>query len=163
MTGLIIFIHLVVCFALIIIVLLQSGKGASMGAMFGGAGNQTLFGNTGASTFLTKATTAAAVIFMLTSLTLAYVTKDIGTSVLSGYKPAQQGSIPVKMPIKPGQNNAAGAKATLPGAGATAKGSAPAAESATKQSAPAPAKDTAASAGSPAQAVPTSSADAKPK
>ncbi len=155
MTGLIIFIHLVVCFSLIVIVLLQSGKGASMGAMFGGAGNQTLFGNTGASTFLTKATTAAAVIFMLTSLTLAYVTKDIGTSVVSGYKPAQQGSMPVKqMPIKPGQSTAAGTKATLPGT--TAKGSAPAAASATKQNAPAPAT----SAGTPPQ-VPASSADAK--
>jgi len=66
-------IHVVVCVALILIVLLQTGKGADMGAAFGGGSSQTLFGSTGASTFLTKATTAAAVIFMLTSLILAYV------------------------------------------------------------------------------------------
>jgi preprotein translocase subunit SecG len=65
-------IHVIVCIALIMIVLLQTGKGADMGAAFGGGGSQTLFGATGASTFLGKATTVAAVIFMLTSLTLAY-------------------------------------------------------------------------------------------
>ena len=55
------------------IVLLQTGKGADMGAAFGGGSSQTLFGSTGASTFLSKATTVAAVVFMLTSLTLAYM------------------------------------------------------------------------------------------
>ena len=55
------------------IVLLQTGKGADMGAAFGGGSSQTLFGSTGASTFLSKATTAAAIVFMLTSLTLAYI------------------------------------------------------------------------------------------
>jgi len=54
------------------IVLLQTGKGADMGAAFGGGSSQTLFGSTGASTFLSKATTVAAVVFMLTSLILAY-------------------------------------------------------------------------------------------
>ncbi len=44
-----------------------------MGAAFGGGSSQTLFGSTGASTFLSKATTVAAVVFMLTSLTLAYI------------------------------------------------------------------------------------------
>ncbi len=65
-------IHVIVCIALIMIVLLQTGKGADMGAAFGGGGSQTLFGATGATTFLGKATTVAAVVFMLTSLTLAY-------------------------------------------------------------------------------------------
>jgi len=55
------------------IVLLQTGKGADMGAAFGGGGSQTLFGSTGASTFLSKATTVAAIVFMLTSLILAYM------------------------------------------------------------------------------------------
>jgi preprotein translocase subunit SecG len=55
------------------IVLLQTGKGADMGAAFGGGGSQTLFGSTGASTFLSKATTVAAIVFMLTSLGLAYI------------------------------------------------------------------------------------------
>jgi len=55
------------------IVLLQTGKGADMGAAFGGGSSQTLFGSTGASTFLSKATTVAAIVFMLTSLVLAYM------------------------------------------------------------------------------------------
>ena len=73
MSLLIIVIHIIVCIALIMIVLLQTGKGADMGAAFGGGSSQTLFGSTGASTFLSKATTVAAVVFMLTSLILAYM------------------------------------------------------------------------------------------
>ena len=73
MSILLIAIHVVVCIALIMIVLLQTGKGADMGAAFGGGSSQTLFGSTGASTFLSKATTMAAIVFMLTSLTLAYM------------------------------------------------------------------------------------------
>ena len=73
MSILLVVIHVVVCIALIMIVLLQTGKGADMGAAFGGGGSQTLFGSTGASTFLSKATTMAAIIFMITSLTLAYM------------------------------------------------------------------------------------------
>ena len=72
MSILLIVIHVIVCIALIMIVLLQTGKGADMGAAFGGGSGQTLFGSTGASTFLSKATTAAAIIFMITSLGLAY-------------------------------------------------------------------------------------------
>jgi preprotein translocase subunit SecG len=73
MSIFLIVIHVVVCIALIMIVLLQTGKGADMGAAFGGGSSQTLFGSTGASTFLSKATTVAAIVFMLTSLTLAYM------------------------------------------------------------------------------------------
>ena len=90
MTILIIIVHLIVCFALIGIVLLQTGKGADMGAVFGGAGSQTLFGNTGATTFLGKATTVAAIVFMLTSLSLAYISKSGDKSVVSDIKPAAQ-------------------------------------------------------------------------
>lgn len=86
MSILLIVIHVIVCIALIMIVLLQTGKGADMGAAFGGGSSQTLFGSTGASTFLSKATTVAAIVFMLTSLTLAYmsggkVTKSVVTDV----------------------------------------------------------------------------------
>ena len=86
MSILLIVIHVVVCIALIMIVLLQTGKGADMGAAFGGGSSQTLFGSTGASTFLSKATTVAAIVFMLTSLTLAYmaggkVVKSVVTDV----------------------------------------------------------------------------------
>lgn len=63
-------IHVVACLALILVVLLQAGKGASMGAAFGGS-SQTVFGSTGATPFLAKLTTIVAVLFMLTSLGLA--------------------------------------------------------------------------------------------
>jgi preprotein translocase subunit SecG len=76
MSSVLIIIHVVVCVALILIVLLQTGKGADMGAAFGGGSSQTLFGSTGASTFLGKLTTVAAVIFMLTSLGLAYLSTN---------------------------------------------------------------------------------------
>jgi preprotein translocase subunit SecG len=76
MTHVLIIIHVVVSIALIMIVLLQTGKGADMGAAFGGGSSQTLFGSTGASTFLSKLTTIAAVIFMLTSLALAYYSSN---------------------------------------------------------------------------------------
>ncbi len=66
-------VHIVACLALIIIVLLQQGKGASMGAAFGGS-SQTIFGSSGATPFLGKVTTVMAVVFMLTSLTLAFFT-----------------------------------------------------------------------------------------
>jgi preprotein translocase subunit SecG len=87
MTTLIIIIHIIVCIALILIVLLQTGKGADMGAVFGGAGSQTIFGNTGATTFLGKLTTGAAIIFMITSLSLAYLSKSSEKSVVSDIKP----------------------------------------------------------------------------
>jgi preprotein translocase subunit SecG len=84
MSILLIVIHVVVCVALIMIVLLQTGKGADMGAAFGGGSSQTLFGSSGASTFLSKATTAAAIVFMLTSLTLAYMSGGkVSKSVVS--------------------------------------------------------------------------------
>jgi preprotein translocase subunit SecG len=73
MSTFVIIIHIVVAIALILIVLLQTGKGADMGAAFGGGGGQTLFGSTGASTFLSRLTTIAAIVFMLTSLGLAYL------------------------------------------------------------------------------------------
>jgi len=66
-------IHILVCLFLIFIVLVQGGKGAEMGAAFGGGGSQTLFGGRGAATFLGKMTTVVAVVFMLTSLFLAVV------------------------------------------------------------------------------------------
>ncbi len=71
MTSVLIGIHIVVSIALIIIVLLQMGKGAQAGASFGAGGSQAMFGSSG-GTFMGKVTAAAAVIFMLTSLSLAY-------------------------------------------------------------------------------------------
>jgi preprotein translocase subunit SecG len=69
--GLITVVHIVVCLFLIGVVLLQSGKSADIAAAFGGMGSQTAFGPRSAANALTKATTWAAIIFMLTSFTLA--------------------------------------------------------------------------------------------
>ncbi len=66
-------IHVIACLFLIGVVLLQQGKGADMGAVFGG-GSSTIFGSSGAGNFLTRLTTGMAVVFMLTSLTLTYST-----------------------------------------------------------------------------------------
>lgn len=98
MSIILILIHVVVCIALIMIVLLQTGKGADMGAAFGGGSSQTLFGSTGASTFLSKATTIAAVVFMVTSLTLAYISShQKPSSVMTGTEaPAAEPSTPVE-------------------------------------------------------------------
>jgi preprotein translocase subunit SecG len=65
-------LHIFVTIAMILIVLIQTGRGSEIGAAFGGGASQTLFGSAGTSGFMTKLTTLAAVIFMLTSLSLAY-------------------------------------------------------------------------------------------
>jgi len=72
MYTIIIIIHVVVSIALILIILLQTGKGTDIGAVFGGGSSQTLFGSSGPTSFLGKMTAGAAVVFMLTSLFLAY-------------------------------------------------------------------------------------------
>jgi preprotein translocase subunit SecG len=64
-------LHIIVCFFLATVVLLQQGKGSDVSAVFGGS-SQTLFGSSGAGNLLTKLTSASAIIFMLTSLTLTY-------------------------------------------------------------------------------------------
>ena len=69
-------LHVMVCVVLIVVVLLQRGKGAEIGAVFGGGGGSTVFGSRGAGNFLTKLTTGAAIIFMLTSLSLAYFAQE---------------------------------------------------------------------------------------
>ena len=66
-------LHIALCFFLILVVLLQTGKRADLAGAFGGGGSQTAFGTRGAATFLSKMTTTAAVLFMLTSLGLSLV------------------------------------------------------------------------------------------
>lgn len=80
MFTLIVVVHLIVCFTLIAIVMLQSGKGAEMGAAFGGS-SQTVFGSRGATTFLSKVTIVAAVLFFVTSMSLSILGR--GRSVVS--------------------------------------------------------------------------------
>lgn len=106
MATFLIIIHIVVCVALIMIVLLQTGKGASMGAAFGGS-SQTIFGSSGATTFLTKLTTIVAVVFMVTSLFLAFIygpgtnSSVVGKSVEAQSQPAAPAQAPAAPPAAP--------------------------------------------------------------
>ena len=88
MATFLLIIHLVVSFFLITIVLVQGGKGADLGAAFGGS-SQTMFGARGAATFFSKLTTGAAIVFMLTSLSLAIVTSR-GSSVVKQVPPVTE-------------------------------------------------------------------------
>ncbi len=81
LTAIILVVHVIVCIALILIILLQSGKGADIGAVFGGGSSQTVFGSTGAATFLSKFTIGAAVVFMITSIVLTYFSGRLATTV----------------------------------------------------------------------------------
>lgn len=82
-------IHVIVCILLILIVLLQSGKGAGMGVTLGGGAGQTLFGPSGPATILTKITTVAAIVFMITSLMLAYFSgRQSSVSIMEEKTPA---------------------------------------------------------------------------
>src|SRR5258706_14187238 len=74
-------VHVIVSIGLILVVLLQAGKGADMGAVFGGA-SSTIFGSSGAGNFLTRLTTGAAIVFMTTSLTLTYAGSHGGHSTI---------------------------------------------------------------------------------
>ncbi len=104
MVGLITAVHIIVCAFLIIVVLLQSGQSGDIAAAFGGMGSQTAFGTRTAATMLTKATTWAAIIFMLTSITLSVfaVRHSHRTgSVLEGTKSAPAKSAPAQPAAPP--------------------------------------------------------------
>ena len=107
MVALVTVIHVLVCLFLIAVVLLQSGKSADIAAAFGGQGSQTAFGPRSAANALTKATTWAAVIFMITSFTLAIMASrraGAGGSVLSGTTTQQTAPAPAK-PAAPATPN----------------------------------------------------------
>ena len=99
MTTVVLILHILACVGLILVILLQAGKGANMGAAFGGA-SQTVFGSSGAATFLTKATTGVAVLFMVTSLGLAIFAHS-GGSADSVMKQAAQPVQTQQAPAKP--------------------------------------------------------------
>jgi len=94
MTFILVTLHVAVCFVLVIVIMLQSGNAADLAGAFGGSGSQTAFGPRGAASFLSRATTWCAIVFMLTSLTLsvkrAPVAGDLATgSVLEQTAPGQ--------------------------------------------------------------------------
>jgi preprotein translocase subunit SecG len=103
MTTLLTIIHVSACITLILIVLLQAGKGANMGAAFGGS-SQTVFGSSGAGTFLGKMTAAVAIIFMLTSITLTYTASRKTSGLMDKVPtPVSRQAIPAApMPAAPG-------------------------------------------------------------
>jgi preprotein translocase subunit SecG len=72
-------IHVIVCLFLVVVVLLQSGKAADLAGAFGGMGSQTVFGPRGSATVLSKATTIAAALFMVTSLSLSILATRAGS------------------------------------------------------------------------------------
>ncbi len=91
-------LHVMVCFVLIIVIMLQSGNAADLAGAFGGAGSQTAFGPRGAATFLSRATTWCAIVFMMTSLTLSFKRATPQTSTGSIL---EQTSQPASVPAKP--------------------------------------------------------------
>jgi len=117
MQTLLIILHVLACLVLILIVLLQAGKGANMGAAFGGS-SQTVFGSSGAGTFLGKMTAAVAIVFMITSLMLTYTASRKTSSLMERSKmpvtqqaapvaPAQKGLPPITNPVQSQQPAAA--------------------------------------------------------
>jgi preprotein translocase subunit SecG len=95
MIVLLVIVHVVVSLFLILVVLVQQGKGADLAGAFGGGGSQTAFGARGATTLLHKLTTGFFIAFVLTSLTLAILQARPKSSVMSG-RPAAPASAPVK-------------------------------------------------------------------
>ncbi len=104
-------VHVIVCLILILVVLLQSGKAADLAGAFGGMGSQTVFGPRGTATVLSKATTVAAGLFMITSLSLGIISnsqaRSSGSVLENRSKKApvqqqrQQKAIPVPTPAVP--------------------------------------------------------------
>ena len=138
-------IHIVICLFLIVVVLLQTGKGADMGAVFGG-GSQTLFGSGGAGNFLTRLTTGTAIAFMVTSLILTYGASRSPSSNLLDRMPAAPAAAPEQAPVA---DNQAAPSAEAPGDAAAPEAAAPEGEAA----APAPGAENAPPAGEPAPAA----------
>src|SRR5438046_7644381 len=91
-------VHVLMCFAIIAIVLLQAGKGADIGSAFGGAGSQAVFGSMGTPTVLGKITGVIAIIFTLTSFSLAILGGQRTSSVVREAPPV---SAPASEPATP--------------------------------------------------------------
>lgn len=103
-------LHVIASFAIIAMVLLQAGKGADIGSAFGGAGSQAVFGSMGTPSVLGKITTAIAVVFVVTSFTLAMMGGERGGSVVREAPPAPAPSAPT------GSSAPAGSTAPVPSA-----------------------------------------------
>ena len=132
-------LHILVCFILIMVVLLQSGKAADLAGAFGGGGSQTALGSRGAATVLTKATSISAILFMITSLSLAIIGSHRTRSLF------EQAPPPAAVP----ETSQPGGKPAPPAAGSAPAGQAGGSEK-EKGAAPAPAAKAAEPAKTPA-------------
>jgi preprotein translocase subunit SecG len=98
-------LHVVICGLLIMVIMLQSGEAADLAGAFGGAGSQTAFGPRGAATFLSKATTWCAIMFMLTSMALTMhqnsTVASTGSSILQRFSKTSKSAPTVPVPIAP--------------------------------------------------------------
>jgi preprotein translocase subunit SecG len=112
-----IIVHVLACFGIIGIVLLQSGKGADIGSAFGGAGSQAVFGSMGTPTLLGKITTAIAIVFTLTSFSLALLGGERASSVVREAPPVSAPAAPAPAPVAP----AAPSAPTIPAPAAPAQ------------------------------------------
>ena len=102
MYTLIVIVHIIVSVVMILVILLQTGKGSDIGAVFGGGSSQTLFGSTGPTSFLSKLTAGAAILFMVTSLFLAYFSSSgASRSIMKGAPPAPVSAPQVPAPPEP--------------------------------------------------------------
>jgi preprotein translocase subunit SecG len=137
-------IHVITCFFLATVVLLQQGKGSDVSAVFGGS-SQTLFGSSGAGNLLTKLTSASAIIFMLTSLTLTYGAARQSAQSLFDSLPASTPPLPATQEHVPAQPPSASTEGQAPATGTPA------------ESTPAPQPE-ATSEGQPSSATPATSA-----
>jgi preprotein translocase subunit SecG len=111
-SAILVTLHVLVCFVLVIVIMLQSGNAADLAGAFGGAGSQTAFGPRGAATFLSRATTWCAIVFMMTSLTLSVKRSPVGASSTGsileqtqkpGAAPRNSATPPAQPPIRPAQ------------------------------------------------------------
>jgi preprotein translocase subunit SecG len=138
LTLLLVVLHIAVSLVLILVVLLQTGKRADLAGAFGGGGSQTAFGARGAATFLSKATTISAVVFMITSIWLGVrfgsesgssVVQDSGAPLSSAPAPLPTPTPTGAIPVQPAPNPAtppANAPAPAPATPPPADGKAPA-------------------------------------
>lgn len=98
MIAAVVAVHIIVCITMVIVVLLQQGKGADVGAVFGGS-SSTVFGASGAGNFLTKVTWGCAVLFFATSILLAYAsTRRVSGSIFEGRATLPAQTAPSKNP-----------------------------------------------------------------
>jgi preprotein translocase subunit SecG len=103
MVYLLMTLHVIICIFLIIVVLLQSGKAADLAGAFGGMGSQTVFGPRGTATVLSKATTIAASLFMVTSLALA-ILSDRSSPTAGSVLQNRKAPVAQKAPLPPTKN-----------------------------------------------------------